>query len=150
MDSEWSTASSDGGDASGSTDGVASESASESAEELHDGQADERDAVWVAKRFPGATDAVLSCPLCFTQICFVCQHHVRFPGQYRAREVAHCRTLEDKLYVFGKRGRLEPAPDGAPQGSEVFRLVVCAECGARVGVVDADGAYHLFEVVAGS
>ncbi|KAJ2709396.1 hypothetical protein H4R19_004275 [Coemansia spiralis] len=142
MESDWSTTSS-------GTDGAPSQSGSEA--ELHDEQADERDAAWVAEQFPGATDAVLSCPMCFTQICFVCQHHVRFPGQYRAREVVHCRTLDDQLFVFGARGRLEPAPDAASRGvdSEVFRLVVCAECSARVGVVDADGAYHLFEVVTG-
>ncbi|KAJ1729615.1 hypothetical protein LPJ61_003432 [Coemansia biformis] len=143
MESDWSTtSSSDSADDEGSVSG--------SEVEMHDAQADDRDAAWVAEQFPGTTDAVLSCPMCFTQVCFVCQQHVRFPGQYRAHSVVHCRTLSDQLFVFGTRGRLEPAPDSTPFEGEVFRLVVCAKCGARVGVVDPDGAYHLFHVVTGS
>ncbi|KAJ2780961.1 hypothetical protein H4R18_003159 [Coemansia javaensis] len=115
---------------------------------MHDKDADERDAAWVAEQHPGATDAVLSCAMCFTQICFVCQRHVRFPDQFRARAVVHCRTLEHEKYVFGPRGLLVPAPDGPVPPPDALRLVVCAPCGSRVGVVDADGDYHLFGVLA--
>ncbi|KAJ2311799.1 hypothetical protein IWW51_002696 [Coemansia sp. RSA 2702] len=115
---------------------------------FYDAQADEEDARWVGREHPGATDAVLACPGCFTQICMVCQHHTRFAGQYRARSVVHCKVRDQELYTFGKRGLLEPlASSTARRAEDVFRLVVCSACNTKVGVIDSDNYYHLFHVL---
>ncbi|KAJ1992347.1 hypothetical protein GGI25_002874 [Coemansia spiralis] len=119
------------------------DSQDESIHELYDEDADQQDAMWMAERHPDTTDAVLSCPGCFTQICFVCQHHSRFPGQYRALSTEHCSVRPD-TYAFGKAGLMVPSSTGE------FRLVVCAECGTKVGVIDHNNVYHLFHVLASS
>ncbi|KAJ2157142.1 hypothetical protein GGF46_004713 [Coemansia sp. RSA 552] len=118
-------------------------------EAMYDGQADTKDAEWVSRQRPGKTDAVLSCPLCFAQICFLCQAHARYKGQYRALSVENCTVHKDQRYWFGKSGRLEPLdPDSvAAVEEEVYALVVCDECGTKVGVQGADGEYHLFHVL---
>ena len=46
---------------------------------------------------PGrSSDAVLSCPCCFTTLCLDCQRHTDIPSQYRAMFVQHCRALTDR------------------------------------------------------
>ncbi|KAJ1780507.1 hypothetical protein LPJ77_000636 [Coemansia sp. RSA 2523] len=115
--------------------------------EFHDEDADTRDADWMNKEHPGHTDAVLACPMCFTQVCFVCQKHERFAGQYRALSVTHCE-VQDVLYSYGKNGLLEPIEaDHSLPTSDVFRLVCCAECHTKLGVIDSCDAYHLFHVL---
>ncbi|KAJ1734272.1 hypothetical protein LPJ72_002432 [Coemansia sp. Benny D160-2] len=122
-------------------------SACEANEETYDEEADHRDAAWLAENHPGATDAVLSCPACFTQICFVCQAHTRFAGQFRALSVVHCET-SDQLYAFTKRsGLLEPVAAHSSNGGDVLRAVVCSECGTKVGVIDHEDVYHLSHVL---
>ncbi|KAJ2665562.1 hypothetical protein IWW48_000013 [Coemansia sp. RSA 1200] len=121
--------------------------AKEEEEETYDEEADHRDAAWLAENHPGATDAVLSCPACFIQICFVCQAHARFAGQFRALSVVHCE-ISDQLYAFTKRsGLLEPATTHSSNDGEVLRAVVCSECGTKVGVLDHEDVYHLFHVL---
>ncbi|KAJ1666755.1 hypothetical protein IW140_002346 [Coemansia sp. RSA 1813] len=124
----------------------------EACKETYDENADHQDSAWMYKHHPGATDAVLSCPACFTQICFVCQAHARFAGQFRALSVMHCELTED-VFAFGKKsGLLEPIDNSAmqPNGKNVFRAVVCSECGTKVGVMDQENVYHLFHVLTGS
>ncbi|KAJ2819139.1 hypothetical protein FBU31_005636, partial [Coemansia sp. 'formosensis'] len=82
-------------------------------------------------------------------ICFVCQRHARFADQFRALSVKHCEIRENELFVYGPRGLLEPMSETTPKNAEVFRLVECSQCRARVGVADSEGVYHLFSVVAG-
>ncbi|KAJ2851671.1 hypothetical protein GGI22_005243 [Coemansia erecta] len=125
----------------------------EACEETYDEEADQQDSAWMDKHHPGATDAVLSCPACFTQICFVCQAHARYSGQFRALSVVHC-LLTDEKFAFGKKNKsspLEPVDEGAAAQADprnVFRAVVCAECGTKVGVMDHENVYHLFHVLA--
>ncbi|KAJ2848406.1 hypothetical protein J3B02_003962 [Coemansia erecta] len=120
-------------------------------DDLYDQDADDLDAQWVAQNHPGLTDAVLSCPGCFTQICFVCQHHTNFEGQFRALSVVNCQIDELQLYIFGKRG-LEPATEEKLvnkgfKKQDIYKLVACAECDTKVGVVDYEDVYHLFHVL---
>ncbi|KAJ2744845.1 hypothetical protein GGI20_002654 [Coemansia sp. BCRC 34301] len=119
---------------------------------MYDDRADERDAAWADAELHvkgSQSDAVLSCPQCLVQICFVCQRHTRYMDQYRALALQHCAVRDDKLYVYGSRGLLEPASKKTPDKADVFRLVECSRCQAHVGVADSSGVYHLFDVVAG-
>ncbi|PIA15547.1 hypothetical protein COEREDRAFT_44555 [Coemansia reversa NRRL 1564] len=118
---------------------------------MYDEQADEKNAEWVKKQHPGATDAVLACPLCFTQVCFVCQQHTKYSGQYRAASVEHCRICDDQLYTFNKRGLMVPlASEKDIPNQNVYRLVLCRKCNTKIGVLDSDGFYHLFHVLTNS
>ncbi|KAJ2732441.1 hypothetical protein IW152_003836 [Coemansia sp. BCRC 34962] len=118
---------------------------------MYDDGADERDARWAESELlrGSKTDAVLSCPQCLTQICFVCQRHARFSEQFRALSAQHCEIRDDQVFVYGPRGLLEPKTEQTPKDAEVFRLVECSKCQARVGVADSDDVYHLFSVVVG-
>ncbi|KAJ1892909.1 hypothetical protein LPJ66_006069 [Kickxella alabastrina] len=117
--------------------------------DLYDENADNVDSEWVERQHPGTTDAVLSCPMCFTQICFVCQHHTRYEGQFRALSVEHCRVLDDQIYVYGRRGLEAILATVAEEKKkeDLYRLVVCGECETKVGVVDSEDIYHLFHVL---
>ncbi|KAJ2231269.1 hypothetical protein IWW45_005524 [Coemansia sp. RSA 485] len=131
--------------------GVASNKKLDADDDLYDQEADDLDAQWVAQNHPGNTDAVLSCPGCFTQICFVCQHHTKYEGQFRALSVEKCRVEESQLYTFGRKG-LELAAKEKLEGSRleqqnIYKLVVCAECDTKVGVMDHESVYHLFHVL---
>ncbi|KAJ2724761.1 hypothetical protein GGI07_001722 [Coemansia sp. Benny D115] len=116
-------------------------------DDLYDEKADEADTAWMQAAHPGTTDAILSCPCCFTQVCFVCQQHTRYDGQFRALSVHHCKVMDDQLYSFTKNG-LAPVTKQTP--NEVFKLVVCAECDTKLGVVDDEQVYHLFHVLCDS
>ena len=37
------------------------------------------------------SDAILSCPLCFTTLCIDCQQHDKYDNQFRAMFVMNCR-----------------------------------------------------------
>lgn len=37
------------------------------------------------------SDAILSCPLCFTTLCIDCQQHEKWENQFRAMFVMNCR-----------------------------------------------------------
>lgn len=118
----------------------------------YDQAADGKDAEWVSENLQTtSTDAILSCPSCFIQICFVCQHHTKFHGQFRALKVEHCWVDDKRKYVYGSKGLLQPlkpAEDG--NQTAVYRLVVCKECGTKVGVIDSNDVYHLFHVLTDS
>ncbi|KAJ2778533.1 hypothetical protein GGI15_004153 [Coemansia interrupta] len=123
-------------------------------DELLDSDADDLDAEWVAQNHPGNTDAILSCPSCFTQICFVCQAHTRYDGQYRALSVEHCDIDDAQKYTFDSRGKLQEIDDANGQMSpppindkDIYRLVVCGTCKTKVGVIDHEDIYHLFHVI---
>ncbi|KAI8325152.1 hypothetical protein GQ54DRAFT_283497 [Martensiomyces pterosporus] len=107
---------------------------------MYDKQADTEDAEWVKSQYPGTTDAILSCPLCFTQICFTCQHHVKYPGQFRALSVEHCEV---------DQGEWRQADEDAWE-EDLYHPVKCAECGTKVGVIDSQKMYHLFGVLTDS
>ena len=59
--------------------------------EFFDPRLDGRDEEWVDEQRKGRkTDAILSCPGCFTTCCIDCQQH-DFKDQYRAMFVTNCR-----------------------------------------------------------
>lgn len=60
--------------------------------DFYDQDADDRDSVWIGKMRKGhKSDAILSCPLCFTTVCIDCQQHAYQENQFRAMYVMHCR-----------------------------------------------------------
>ncbi|KAF9147995.1 hypothetical protein BG015_010311, partial [Linnemannia schmuckeri] len=78
---------------------------------LYDPDEDDRDENWLIKKIsanrpPGCrpediwTDAVLSCPMCLTQLCFDCQQHEIYTHQFRAMFVEHCRVVETERLRF--------------------------------------------------
>eukprot|EP00920_Eleutheroschizon_duboscqi_P032318 GHVT01077929.1.p1 GENE.GHVT01077929.1~~GHVT01077929.1.p1 ORF type:complete len:376 (+),score=93.78 GHVT01077929.1:833-1960(+) len=78
---------------SGSVDGGADDDI------LYDPLADDEDEKFVAETFRAgegktATAAILSCPGCFTPVCYQCQEHELYKTQYRALEVVNCTVAQ--------------------------------------------------------
>eukprot|EP01023_Acetabularia_acetabulum_P028918 TRINITY_DN2731_c0_g2_i2.p2 TRINITY_DN2731_c0_g2~~TRINITY_DN2731_c0_g2_i2.p2 ORF type:complete len:145 (-),score=22.57 TRINITY_DN2731_c0_g2_i2:211-645(-) len=97
--------------------------------QLYDPELDEIDERWSNKQRCGrASDAILSCPCCFTTLCIDCQKHARIQTQYRAMFVMNCVEKQ--------------------QQCQDFLDVCCGGCGLKVGAKDKDEVYHFFEVVA--
>ena len=84
----------------------------------------------------GRTDAVLSCPGCFTTVTALCQRHERYHEQYRA---VFAMNVE-----VDQTSTLRPT-DGEDAG-ERYKEVKCEGCGVIVGVIDEDEVYHFFNV----
>lgn len=54
---------------------------------------DDADAAWAERQRGGrVSDAVLSCPGCFTMLCLDCQKHDKYHNQYRAMFVVNCQV----------------------------------------------------------
>eukprot|EP01028_Stygiella_incarcerata_P005936 TRINITY_DN24481_c0_g1_i1.p1 TRINITY_DN24481_c0_g1~~TRINITY_DN24481_c0_g1_i1.p1 ORF type:complete len:226 (+),score=65.06 TRINITY_DN24481_c0_g1_i1:40-678(+) len=98
------------------------------------------------------TDAILSCPGCFTTLCIDCQRHSRYSDQYRALFVQNCKIDHDHAECVDRRGDIEDTKEGDADKSlddgGVLYPVQCTVCGAEVGLVDAEGVYHFFGVLA--
>lgn len=63
------------------------------ADPLYDESLDEKDSEWTAKLRNGrVSDAILSCPCCFTTVCIDCQEHTSMIGHFRAMLVMNCRV----------------------------------------------------------
>jgi E2F-associated phosphoprotein len=75
------------------------------------------------------TDAILSCPSCFTTICYQCQRHENYAGQFRAIDVFHC--------IIGDVSEIP-----------LHRNLVCEQCKDKVGLWhEKDDIYYLFDVL---
>lgn len=147
--------------------------------EFYDPEADDKDEKWVKKLRKGRnSDAILSCPLCFTTVCVDCQQHAKNENQFRAMFVMNCR-VETKQVVKPApeqpsstsrkgRGKQKTQPPGEPPSSvdnlhknniissdnsdveEKYNPVYCIVCDNELGLreVGPEGAYHLFHVLA--
>ena len=107
---------------------------------LFDPREDERNEAWMASRFKregSQSDAVLSCPHCFTQVSYYNQQHSKYKLQYRATRPANCRV--DYQQAIVKKGRTGT--------QEVYYSVSCGVCGVEVGVLDEHGIYHFYNVI---
>jgi len=120
-------------------------------DEFFDPTADDADARALSRASGGssATDAILSCPGCFTEVCVLCQKHARYAGQYRAVFAQNVCVVRESALVARGGG------DGAGMGGEEamlsdvgerFHEVKCATCREVVGVIDDDEVYHFFNV----
>ena len=82
------------------------------------------------------TDAVLSCPACFTLLCVDCQRHVEYENQFRAMFVQSCRVDTETVLTY----------DGSVP--EEYNPVYCKECGTQVGVFSVqEEIYHFYNVI---
>ncbi|PKA55028.1 hypothetical protein AXF42_Ash003665 [Apostasia shenzhenica] len=123
--------------------------------EFYDPLLDEKDQQWLNKQRKGrSSDAVLSCPACFTTLCFDCQRHEKYLTQYRAMFVVNCHIKNDQILREQRKmkGKSKKKEDyGEPQldinNGAVFRPVCCSVCSTEVGVFDQDEIYHFFNVL---
>ena len=144
-----------------------------SAPEFYDPEADLKNEKWVAKLRRGQqSDAILSCPLCFTTVCIDCQQHATNEHQFRAMFVMNCKVDTQQI--------VKPAPEAASKQQrkrrqrqqlppktdkncsndenaaskelelEQYNPVHCASCDNELGLreLGPSGAYHLFHVLA--
>jgi hypothetical protein len=122
---------------------------------------------------PARSDAMLSCPCCFTVVSLDCQRHTKYHNQYRALFVLNCRINRDEGVRMGgddgedgedgEQGEdVEGAASGAPAGGpgtgpvygqptapegEILYPVHCTQCGGELGLYsDDEECYHLFNV----
>eukprot|EP00435_Cladocopium_sp_Y103_P051157 s401_g15.t2 len=102
------------------------------ADPLHDPEADDEDQKWVEDRLlqpdqcnVKATDAVLNCPGCFTPVCYQCQRHEQYSGQWRATEVRNCTV--DATVAFSM----------AKDDPTKYHAVRCEVCKADVGLLES-------------
>ncbi|XP_004299801.1 PREDICTED: E2F-associated phosphoprotein [Fragaria vesca subsp. vesca] len=123
--------------------------------EFYDSDLDVKDELWVQKkRKSRASDAVLSCPACFTTLCLECQRHEKYVTQYRAVFVANCKIGRDQVIHQkgakprrGKSGRQSSEIESVPAGNQTVKQVCCLVCSTEVGIIDEDEVYHFFNVL---
>ncbi|XAR63992.1 hypothetical protein NMG60_11024170 [Bertholletia excelsa] len=125
--------------------------------EFYDPHLDDKDELWVQKQRRGCySDAVLSCPACFTTLCLECQRHEKYVTQYRAVFVSNCKIKNDEMLQVkslkrkrGKRGTVAGAGDcrRVDESGEALKPVCCAVCSTEVGVIDEEEIYHFFNVL---
>ncbi|GLI60556.1 hypothetical protein VaNZ11_002714, partial [Volvox africanus] len=126
---------------------------------FYDEAADEEDAAWAERQREGRlSDAVLSCPGCFTTLCIDCQRHEKYHNQYRAMFVMNCSVEEDEQGGEGGGGAFNPAVgEGGcrggsrrskrARGSAQYRRVCCSVCGTEVGALEvAEELYHFYHI----
>ncbi|CAI9096978.1 OLC1v1033257C1 [Oldenlandia corymbosa var. corymbosa] len=113
--------------------------------EFYDPELDDKDELWVKKRRKGPnSDAVLTCPACFTTLCLDCQRHEKYLTQYRAMFVVNCKIIHEQASQPGnkrKRGRKQRnSAEAAAESStgEIVKPVQCAVCSTQVGVLDEE------------
>lgn len=110
-----------------------------------------QDDKWAAAQRQGRpTDAILSCPGCFTTLCLECQQHALLPTQYRAVFTLNTRARADAPVRVpcggggGGGGRKRKGPEGdgggggggaadASGGGEVETMIP-VECEVRIFV----------------
>ncbi|XP_034698390.1 E2F-associated phosphoprotein-like isoform X2 [Vitis riparia] len=124
--------------------------------EFYDSDLDEKDELWVQKKRKGRTtsDAVLSCPGCFTTLCLECQRHEKYVTQYRAIFVVNCNIKSEQVLPQrsikpkrGKRGRESDKSVPVSVDGETFKPVHCGVCSTEVGAIDEDEVYHFFNIL---
>ncbi|KAL4585290.1 hypothetical protein LXL04_009906 [Taraxacum kok-saghyz] len=115
--------------------------------EFYDPNLDDKDQLWIQKKRKGKySDAVLTCPACFTTLCLESQRHEKYVTQYRAIFVLNCKIKKGQVSDKGslKRKRFGKMNGG---GSESFNPVCCSVCETEVGVIDEDEVYHFYNVL---
>ncbi|GIL55388.1 hypothetical protein Vafri_10946 [Volvox africanus] len=149
----------DGDDVSAGSGGMQQEP-----DPLYDEAADEDDAAWAERQREGRrSDAVLSCPGCFTTLCIDCQRHEKYHHQYRAMFVMNCKVEEDEQGggrgggvgfnpAVGEGGDRGGGGGGGrrskrARGSAQYRRVCCNVCGTEVGALEVEEElYHFYHI----
>jgi hypothetical protein len=84
----------------------------------------------------------LSCPACFTPLCFDCQRHASRPNAFRAMFVTN-----DVLVDKGRQVRPEPGTEDEHDRARKFYAVLCKTCKTHVAVMDDEEVFHFFNVL---
>ena len=122
---------------------------------------------------PRTSDAVLSCPCCFTIVCMDCQRHVKYANQYRAMFVMNITIDWNTKYqhatsVSSTRSNNNNNNNNKNHASTLVAVssdhrgmddtvqnyyysVHCAKCSTQVAALDmTDEVYHFFDCLASS
>ncbi|GKY93937.1 hypothetical protein MPSEU_000360600 [Mayamaea pseudoterrestris] len=148
-------------------------------DDLYDDQADLEDEAYVNRHFrthvgdsndnaastTTHSDAVLSCPCCFSTVCMDCQRHERYENQYRAMFVLNVNVNEQEQWIYsgetqglvrkeiveaavdsvmhatGSSTAVDPVPV-EPSAEPIYLTVNCANCHTQVAVLDDEQVYH--------
>lgn len=118
------------------------------ADPFYDPLADDADEGWAAiQRSNRRSDAILSCPCCFSTLCIDCQRHERHTEQYRAMFVMNCTVNQATVQQRPNRKRAKRRKD-IQHPDDSLNQVSCSVCGTEVGGRDADEVFHFFHVLA--
>ncbi|KAL8139988.1 hypothetical protein V2J09_006009 [Rumex salicifolius] len=124
--------------------------------EFYDSELDDKDELWVTNKRKGRySDAVLSCPACFTILCYESQRHETYVTQYRAIFVVNCKVKNKQVLPQEshkkKRQKVRQLStnEGSTHTTEVVsqQQVCCDVCGTSVGIIDEDEVYHFYDVI---
>jgi hypothetical protein len=126
-----------------------------SRESLFDPDEDENNEKWIEETHGGPTDAVLSCPGCFTQICYSCtlksKNKKSERSVFTSKKVEFC-TLRDRVFESENKKiktiaalTNNPAVENISNATEV-RDVLCDQCETCVGEFK-NGEYILKNVL---
>ena len=126
---------------------------------------------------PRNSDAVLSCPCCFSIVCMDCQRHVKYENQFRAMFVMGIEVdWQHRLVHDTKSNRLiryEPPtaengtnaasqiivpedhnhlnPTSSAEEDTIYYAVSCGNCHTMVAALDmGDEVYHFYDCLASS
>ncbi|KAI5075027.1 hypothetical protein GOP47_0010988 [Adiantum capillus-veneris] len=125
--------------------------------EFYDATMDDRDQAWAERKRKGRkSDALLSCPACFTTLCMDCQRHDKIVTQYRAMFVLNCKIIEGQSRQFNVNGKKRKRKAKTTGGQsfheeesigETYQPVACSVCGTEVAVFDQEEVYHFYNVL---
>ena len=112
---------------------------------------------------PRDSDAVLSCPCCFTIVCMDCQQHETYQNQYRAMFVmniclthkliydTHSKQLVELTTTTTTTTQSKPMALDGDDTAEVYYSVHCLQCKTQVAALDMkEEVYHFFGCLASS
>lgn len=101
---------------------------------------------------PRTSDAVLSCPCCFTIVCMDCQRHEKYVDQFRAMFVMNIGVDWDSKLVYKNKGLVDARGDTTVVvDEEVYNSVHCIQCQTQVAALDMkEELYHFFGCLASS
>ncbi len=126
-------------------------------EEQYDPDADDADEKWVAKKRHGRpSDAILSCPACFTTVTIDCQQHAVYSNQFRSVFVMNCHVDTTTTVPVGggsrnsSHGKRRRGGEVQQQEEpvELMHPVSCDVCGTELGMRDDEDVYHFLHCLA--
>lgn len=121
----------------------------ESVPDFYDATLDDKNQKHLDKMRSGrASDAILSCPGCFTTICVDCQQHTVYENQFRAMFVMNCKVDTNQLIKPDNSD--DKQMDEDEDECDAYNPIHCTVCGVEVGLREAcpDGAHIFFNVIA--
>jgi len=114
------------------------------------------------------SDAVLSCPCCFTTVCMDCQQHEKYNNQYRAMFVMNIGVNWHRKMIFNEENSIledtvgttiienntksSDTPISTENKDDVvcfYYPVFCSNCGTEVAALNMDDeVYHFYGCIA--